>query len=75
METYTNEGHGVVLENKKTAERLLELFEQKPLWTSKELNNILGWQFSQAVYSLRKKGKHILTQKIAPRQYAYELVN
>lgn len=70
---YTNEGRGLVLKNGTTAALLADLFVQKPTWTSVELNDRLGWQFSQAVFSLRQKGYDIKTVRIGPRRFCYTL--
>ncbi len=71
---YTNDGNGTVLVNMKTADKLMALFNQRDEWTSAALNELLGWQFSQAVYALRRRGHNIVTRRIGPRQYAYRFV-
>jgi len=70
-EVYTNPGKGTVLTSDSITSRLAALFMQKPVWTSMELNELIGWQFSQAVYALRRKGWRITTVKLGPKQYAY----
>lgn len=78
MEGAINEGYGLVLTNGSTTDRLAHLFTIKPLWTSKELNEELGWQFSQAVFNLRQRMKgtdtKIFTRHLGKREYAYEMV-
>jgi hypothetical protein len=69
---YTNPGKGVVLTSDSVTSRLADLFNERARWTSAELNERLGWQFSQAVYALRRRGWKITTVKIGPRAYAYQ---
>jgi hypothetical protein len=73
-EPYTNPGKGTVLENATVADRLAALFDDRAYWTSKELNDRLGWQFSQAVFSLRRRGMTIQTLRIGPRAFAYQRI-
>lgn len=73
IEIYTNPGKGTVLENQSSAAQLLELFEEKPFWENAELNAKLGWQFSQAVFTLRKKGLNITTERLGHRRFGYRL--
>ena len=68
---YTNPGKGTVLINESAANRLAHLFDERATWTSAELNARMGWQFSQAVHALRKRGVPITTLKLGPRRYAY----
>ena len=72
---YANQGKGLVLSNDRTADEVAELFGQKPVWLSAELNERVGWQFSQAVYSLRKRGWSIKTLALGKRMFAYGLVS
>jgi hypothetical protein len=51
-----------------------ELFNERAYWTSQELNDRVGWQFSQAIYSLRRKGMAIVTLRIGPKAYAYQRI-
>lgn len=73
-EVYTNEGYGIVLENKGTAGIVGEMFNEKPFWESTELNDKVGWQFSQAIYTLRKKGFNIVTERLGHKRFGYRLV-
>ena len=73
-EIYTNDGKGIILENATTAARLMGLFQEKPFWENTELNDRLGWQFSQAVFSLRKRGLKITTERLGHRKFGYRLV-
>jgi len=72
---YANEGKGLVLSNDKTADEVAILFGEKPVWLSAELNEKVGWQFSQAVYGLRKRGWSIKTLALGRRMFAYGLVS
>lgn len=71
---YTNKGKGLVQQNHKTTERVAQCFDECPLWLSAELNTIVGWQFSQAVFWLRKAGWKIKTVGLGGHQFAYQLV-
>lgn len=71
---YSNPGKGTVLTNTTTANQLLALLKEQPYRTNRELNDLLGWQFSQAVFTLRRRGFKILTLHIGPRTYATQLV-
>ena len=71
---YTNQGKGLVLKNSETVAKLKGLFGIKPVWLSCELNERLGWQFSQAVFYLRRQGYEIMTLKLSARVFAYKLV-
>lgn len=73
-EIYTNEGKGTVLENQTTAAIVNGLFQEKSFWESSELNEHVGWQFSQAIYSLRRKGLKIVTERLGHRRFGYRLV-
>lgn len=73
---YSNPGYGTVLKpSQKAIERLKLLFDQRPIWLSAELDKEVGWQFSQAVFYLRRQGYVIQTMKLTNRVYAYKLVN
>lgn len=74
VDEYTNEGKGIVLDNSSTAGILATMFDKKPFWTSAELNDALGWQFSQAVYNLRRQGLKIITRRLGARKFGYELI-
>lgn len=74
-QNYVNMGKGLVLKNSETVEKLKGLFGFKPIWLSYELNEKLGWQFSQAVFYLRKQGYDITTLKLSPRVFAYKLMS
>jgi hypothetical protein len=71
---YTNQGKGLVLKNDSTTKKVAELFDERAYWTSQELNDRVGWQFSQAIYSLRRKGMAIVTLRIGPKAYAYQRI-
>jgi hypothetical protein len=73
-EEYSNKGKGLVFENHKTTEEIANLFLERPLWLSAELNEKVGWQFSQAVFWLRKRGWKIKTVSLGGHQFAYQLV-
>ncbi len=70
---YSNRGKGLVLVDKQRTERLAELFREKPIWLSAELNEQIGWQFSQAVFALRRAGYKIKTLSLGGRMFAYKL--
>lgn len=73
-EPYTNPGKGTILTQESTTNQLAILFDEKPFWTSSELNDRVGWQFSQGIFSLRRRGIKIRTLKLGPRSYGYERV-
>ena len=73
-EPYDNPGKGYVLTNDSITGRVAALFQAKPFRESRELNELVGWQFSQAVYALRQRGWRIQTLKLAPKRYAYQLL-
>jgi len=74
-EPYTNAGKGIVLTKDSTTKRVADLFDERPYWTSKELNELVGWQFSQAIFALRRRGWAIRTLRIGPHAFAYERVS
>lgn len=71
---YANPGKGLVFKDHKTIERVAGLFVSAPIWLNRELNQLVGWQFSQAVYHLRRSGWKIKTVCLGKSQYAYQLV-
>lgn len=82
---YANPGFGLVLENMTTADTIMNLFDQKSFWTSTELNEIVGWQFSQGIFTLRRRlaklkprdplyGAKIKTVHINGNKYGYRFV-
>ena len=73
-EPYTNPGKGLVLTNDSITSRVASLFKAKPFRESSELNELVGWQFSQAVYALRQRGWRIQTLRLAPKRFAYQLL-
>lgn len=73
-EPYTNRGKGEVLTNDSVTSQVAALFKAKPFRESSELNELVGWQFSQAVYALRQRGWRIQTLRLAPRRFAYQLL-
>ena len=75
MEDYTNEGFGLVFTDQSKADTLENMFKVKSFWTNVELNDRLGWQFSQAIYALRhrKNSMNIVTVHLGGRRYAAEL--
>lgn len=74
----TNAGFGIVAVNWSDVDRMENLFEEKARWTSEELNDEIGWQFSQAIYGLRKRYKRdnrpyvIITIRLEKHEFAYE---
>ena len=71
---YTNDGKGVVLENRSITETVRNLFMKQAEWTSAELNDKVGWQFSQAVHFCRKNhNMNIKTYAIGGHKYMYKL--
>lgn len=73
--SYTNRGKGQVARNHKTTEKVADLFRMNPLWLSAELNEAVGWQFSQAVFWLRRAGWNIKTVALGGHQFAYQLIS
>ena len=71
-EPYTNPGKGLVLTNDSITGRVAALFDANPFRESRELNELVGWQFSQAVYALRRRGWRIQTLRLGPRRFAYQ---
>ncbi len=80
IQEYVGPGYPFVIEpDESTVTRLKGLFNQKDVWTSAELNERLGWQFSQAIFyfrrALRKDGTfRILTEALGDRKYQYRLI-
>ena len=73
-EEYTNRGKGLVFADNNLVERVAQLFKEKPIWLSAELNREVGWQFSQAVYYLRRQGWKIKTLALGGRMFAYKVI-
>ena len=76
---YRGEGYPFVFVDGTKVAELKALFNDRAEWTSAELNERLGWQFSQAVYGLRQQlrksfpGLCIVTENLGHRQYRYRL--
>lgn len=70
---YSNRGKGLVLVDGKTADKVANLFKERQVWLSAELNDKVGWQFSQAVYYLRRRGWNIKTICLGNRMFGYRL--
>jgi len=67
---YCNAGKGVVLVNEGTVEQVAELFGDQDLWLNADLNDAVGWQFSQAIYALRQRGWLIKTLRVVGNVFA-----
>lgn len=71
---YSNRGKGLIANNPSTTEAVAELFAERRLWLSADLNDRVGWQFSQAIFHLRRAGWNIKTVCLGEKQYAYKLL-
>lgn len=50
-----NPGKGLVFEAASTVARMGLMYRERGSWTNVELNRYAGWQFSQAIYAIRRK--------------------
>lgn len=73
-EAYRNKGKGLVFVDYKAADKVAKLFDARPIWLSAELNEAVGWQFSQAIFQLRRWGWKIDTVSVGRRMFAYKLI-
>lgn len=71
---YTNQGKGQVARNGDTIKKVANLFNEKSIWLSPELNERVGWQFSQAIFWLRKRGWVINTVSFGHHIFGYQLI-
>jgi hypothetical protein len=80
-EPYTNQGKGLVFgATSAQIEHLMVCFGQRARWYNYELNEKLGWQFSQVIYAARQLGHNIVTLRMKAADiggrtgvFAYEL--